>query len=257
MDSTTPDGVIDLGGGVVMTAAQGELATALAAAQGQVRSAERNARNPHLRNRYADLESVIRAVRSAFADHGLSVSMHPIADGRAAGVRYVLSHASGQWRSGVLLHETSGKGLNAAQRDGVCISYARRYCLMSLAAISAGDDVDGSTAHAAAPASSGRAYPAPPSAAAPPPPVDTKGTAWRGWQAGLKDHALDYTTVAAWCEGFGKPRPSAMDVAQWDRLRAWIDDGGAARIRAWAGTDPGKAYLKLNAERRAAAKGDA
>jgi len=232
-DRDAAPAVIDLGGGVVMTAAQDALAAALAAAQGAVRSAERNARNPHLRNKYADLESVIAAVRGPFERAGLSVTMHPISDGGAAGVRYVLSHNSGQWRSGVLMHQTGGKGLNPAQQDGVCISYARRYCLMSIAQVSAGDDVDGATSarddsRPRPPAQT--AAPAPPPA--PPKMVDTKAPAWRVFQAGLSRQSLSYDQVATWCERNGRPRPSKMTQPQWLSLIGWIRDGGAARIRA-------------------------
>ena len=40
---------------------QAELGAALAKAQAAIRSAEKDRQNPHLRNRYATLESVIRA----------------------------------------------------------------------------------------------------------------------------------------------------------------------------------------------------
>ena len=122
---TTPPGVIDLGHGLQMTAAQDALSAALAAAQGAVRSAEKNARNPHLRNQYADLESVIQAAREAMTANGLSLAAHPVTVDGWAGIVYVLAHASGQWRRGELLHKTGqNRGLQPAQTDGVCISYA-------------------------------------------------------------------------------------------------------------------------------------
>ena len=230
-DRDAAPAIVDLGGGVVMTAAQDALAAALAAAQGAVRSAEKNAKNTHLRSKYADLESVICAVRPAFESAGLAVSMHPIADGGAAGVRYVLSHSSGQWRSGVLMHRTGGKGLSPAQQDGVCISYARRYCLMSLAQCSAGDDVDGH-----APGNDARGRPEHTTAPAPPPRppvmVDTKSGQWKIFQASLSKRSLTYEQVAAWCEAQGRPRPSRMTERQFLNLVGWIAKGGDARIRA-------------------------
>ena len=47
------------------------LDAALAKAQGEMRAAEENRRNSHLKSSYADLGSVIRAVRSACSTHGM------------------------------------------------------------------------------------------------------------------------------------------------------------------------------------------
>ena len=53
-DEATPPGVITVGG-LTMTIAQDQIGAALAKAQARVRKARKNARNPHLRNEYADL----------------------------------------------------------------------------------------------------------------------------------------------------------------------------------------------------------
>ncbi|MGA0355641.1 MAG: ERF family protein, partial [Ilumatobacteraceae bacterium] len=155
-DETTPPGVITVGG-LTMTTAQDQIAAALAKAQARVRKARKNARNPHLRNEYADLESVIDATRGALAENGLALVQAPQVVEGAAGVRWTLVHASGQWMSGELMHATGGaKGLRPAQADGVSISYARRYTLASLLGVAVGDDSDGAVEVAGRDRRSGR-----------------------------------------------------------------------------------------------------
>lgn len=233
--------VLDLGHGVQMTVGQDALSAALAAAQGQVRSAEKNARNPHLRNRYAGLESVIQAAREAMTANGLSLTMHPIGRDGWAGVVYVLAHSSGQWRRGELLHSIGqSKGLQPAQADGVCISYARRYVLMSLMQIAAGDDTDGAVE--TSDRSSGRREqprerpPAPPRQPAPPPqdrpqgrpddmePVDTRSQEWRAFQARLRPIGeRGYDALKAWLAERGRVKPSDMTRGQLRALRVYLD----------------------------------
>ena len=60
--------------------ALGALGAALAKAQGEFGAVTKNAKNPHLRNRYADLESVMAAVSPALAANGLG-GVGDIADG--------------------------------------------------------------------------------------------------------------------------------------------------------------------------------
>ena len=76
---------------------QNELAGALARAQAAIRSAEKDRANPHLRNRYATLESVIRATRGPLGDNGLSLTCAPVVADGSAGVAWTLRHASGQY----------------------------------------------------------------------------------------------------------------------------------------------------------------
>lgn len=54
-----------------------ELAAALSAVQGQMRPAQMNAINPFLKNKYADLNSVIESVKLLLAENGLSYVQMP------------------------------------------------------------------------------------------------------------------------------------------------------------------------------------
>jgi len=198
---------------------QNELAGALARAQAAIRSAEKDRANPHLRNRYATLESVIRATRGPLGDNGLSLTCAPVVADGSAGVAWTLRHASGQYESGVLLMPLGqARGVTPMQLVGSCASYAHRYVRMHLLACAAGDDVDGEEVGSKPPR---RAAPAEEG-----PPVDTKAPAWRAWQARLAEAGLTYDQVAAWCEAHERPRPSAMRVHQWRQLCQWLDNGG-------------------------------
>ena len=64
----------------------GELFSAMSKAQAAIRKAKRNKRNVHLKNEYADLESVLDAVRPMLSKHGLAVIQQPICTEGHAGV---------------------------------------------------------------------------------------------------------------------------------------------------------------------------
>ncbi|MGX8718883.1 MAG: ERF family protein [Desulfovibrio sp.] len=129
----------------------GELAKALAAAQGRLAPAARNSTNPALGNSYADLASCIAACREVLPQHGLACSqaIAPAEPGCVC-VETVLMHESGQWiRSRCTLPYAAGKGINGAQAAGSAITYARRYGLAAIVGLAAEDD-DGSAASAPA-----------------------------------------------------------------------------------------------------------
>jgi len=123
----------------------GQLATALAIAQGALKPAAFNRVNPHFKSRYADLTSVIDASRKALAENGLSIAQFPSADGSKVSVRTVLAHKSGEWISDVLT-------LTASKPDpqgvGSAITYAKRYAWAAILGISADEDDDANEASA-------------------------------------------------------------------------------------------------------------
>ena len=75
----------------------GELAKALAAAQGEMNAASKDATNPHFKTRYADLSSIMDACRGPLTRHGLSVTQLPgRGEDGAVTLTTMLMHASGQ-----------------------------------------------------------------------------------------------------------------------------------------------------------------
>lgn len=124
-----------------------ELAAALAKAQAEMKAADMNATNPFLKNRYADLGSIIEAVRPAIAKHGLAFAQMPTFDGATVTVDTIIMHASGQWLSSTLGVSIEGeKGLSLAQVMGKAITYLRRYGLSAMFGVYADKDDDGNGA---------------------------------------------------------------------------------------------------------------
>lgn len=130
---------------------QKALYAALSAAQMEMRSAVKDRENPHMRYRYATLDSVVDAVREPLGKHGLCHwSEISTVDGerQCVAVTVNLAHADGgiiSTRMEVPLD--SEKGLSAVQSAGKAITYMRRYGLMALCGIShADEDDDGASA---------------------------------------------------------------------------------------------------------------
>lgn len=140
-----------------------KLAAALVKAQAEMEGAKKASNNPAFRSKYADLASVVDAVKPALNKHGLAYIQMPerVVDG-AVEIETMLLHDSGQWLRSVL-HVPLGK--RDAQGVGSAISYGRRYALMALCGIPAEDD-DGNAASAPAPVR--RGPPSPPPADQPP-----------------------------------------------------------------------------------------
>ena len=126
----------------------GELAKALAAVQAEMEPAAFNAINPFLKNRYADLGSVISAAKPHLTKHGLAYSQLVGGAQGAIEVETILMHASGEWvASSVSLPMVEEKGKSAAQVAGSIITYLRRYALSAILGVYADEDTDGQVAH--------------------------------------------------------------------------------------------------------------
>jgi hypothetical protein len=119
-----------------------EIATALAKAQGEVENADKNAINPHFKNRYADLSELLNTVRPVFSKHGISIIQSPSFSDGVASVETLMAHTSGEWMSGTASCTVTK---NDAQGVGSAITYLRRYSLAAMCGITQEDD-DGSTA---------------------------------------------------------------------------------------------------------------
>lgn len=114
-----------------------ELALALNLAQSQMGGAVKDSANPFFKSSYADLTSVIKAIKQPFADNGLSYTQFPVSvDGRI-GVATRLMHVSGQYIESEFALPVVKQDPQAA---GSAITYARRYALQSIAGIPTADD---------------------------------------------------------------------------------------------------------------------
>ena len=116
-----------------------DLACALSLAQAEMGGAVKDSNNPFFKSTYADLTSVIKALKEPFANHGLSYVQLPVTSegGKGIGVSTMLMHSSGQWiQSEYLLPMDK----ITPQGAGSAITYARRYALQAMAGIPAVDD---------------------------------------------------------------------------------------------------------------------
>ena len=127
-----------------MSAEIGELASALASAQAELSPAAKNAQNPHLKNRYADIAAVYEAIRETLPKHGLSVSQIIMPHESKARVRTLLMHKSGQWLASECLMPLDRNG--GPQGMGSAITYARRYSLSAIVGVVSEDDDDAEAA---------------------------------------------------------------------------------------------------------------
>ena len=125
------------------------LAAALATAQGSMKGAVKDSANPFFKSKYADLASVVEAIRAAFSANGLSYiqTIQP-SDRDEVRVETMILHSSGEWIScGVLALPVSKVD---AQGYGSALTYARRYSLSAAVGVAPEDD-DGNAATMAKP----------------------------------------------------------------------------------------------------------
>jgi ERF superfamily len=121
-----------------------ELAAALAKAQGMMSNAVMNRTNPHFKSRYADLASMLDAIRKPLSENGLAVAqLMEIREGGMV-LRTVMVHTSGQWMASEYPLPTAVR----PQEMGSAQTYARRYSLAALVCNSADEDDDAQGAEA-------------------------------------------------------------------------------------------------------------
>ena len=120
------------------------LATALAIAQMNIKGAIKDSNNPFFKSKYADLSSVVEAIRPAFGQCGLSyIQRVEPSDRDEVRVETILLHASGEWLSCGVLNLPVSKA--DAQGYGSALTYARRYSLAAACGVAPEDD-DGNAA---------------------------------------------------------------------------------------------------------------
>lgn len=115
-----------------------KLAAAMVKAQTQVGIAIKNAVNPHLKNRYADLGAVWDAIAPAMKEYGLAAVQMPAPsdDGRLH-LETMLLHESGEWMSSIMVMPLAKQD---PQGYGAALTYARRYALAALMGVTQDDD---------------------------------------------------------------------------------------------------------------------
>lgn len=173
------------------------LTEALIQFQSSIESIPKDGTNPHFRSRYATLDGIWETIRKPLAETGLAVVQfgqidYPLKgqgnpDGQPVLVTQ-LRHTSGEEISSIL-PITAAKP-NDPQAFGSAWTYMRRYGLMGILGLTAGDDDDGEKASGGG---SQEKKPAPPAQAAPPFKGSDEGPPYEGKK---KIHD-DICTIAA------------------------------------------------------------
>lgn len=119
-----------------------ELATALAAAQAEMKNATLNKINPHFKSKYADLAMIRDTVTPALSKHGIAVVQGT--DTTETGIVVVtrLVHKSGQW-----IESRFPIAYDKPQTMGSAYTYAKRYSLAAICNIAADEDDDANAAN--------------------------------------------------------------------------------------------------------------
>lgn len=117
------------------------LATALSAAQGEIKDASKDSVNPHLKSKYADLAEVLQTARPILSKFGLALvqGVAYSVEGGAGQVHVTsrLLHKSGQWLESQISIPVVKQD---AQGIGSATTYGRRYGASAIIGISQDDD---------------------------------------------------------------------------------------------------------------------
>lgn len=121
-----------------------QIAEALVSAQKQIKFAVKDSTNPHFKSKYANINSVIDAVKAPLNNHGIAIlqSLSPSDDGKLH-LTTRLIHSSGEW-----IEDTAVCPLQKqdAQGLGSAVSYIRRYSLSAFLSLYSDTDDDGQSA---------------------------------------------------------------------------------------------------------------
>ena len=122
------------------------IAAALCKAQAEMPVAPQDAKNDHLRNKYATLGSIISTASPVLARHGLSfIQMPSEAETGYMALTTRILHESGEWIEDTMRAAVPASKLSEIQSAGSVISYLRRYALSAALGIMTADD-DGAAA---------------------------------------------------------------------------------------------------------------
>lgn len=217
----------------------GAIAAALAKAQRAFTPATLNSQNPFLKNRYADLTSIVEATADGLADNGLSfvqmveTGYHYLTDESfgppTVSVETLLLHESGEWLSSgrAIMPIYEEKGLSVAQVSGKAITYLRRYQLSGILGVRNEEDTDGNLPQRPAqrPATQRPATQQPPKttqapATSQPAPATSQPAPAKGGNGnGNGDGGDRQTAMGMWSAAFNAARKAGLNPPMLDR--AW------------------------------------
>jgi hypothetical protein len=212
-----------------------KLDAALAKVQGEMEAASKDATNPHFKKSYADLSSIIAAVQSPCAIHGIARYQPVWTNERGEIVITTRVAHDGEWAEADLIMPVDKKN---AQGVGSAITYGKRYGLAAMLGVATTDD-DGNDAAGAPPPEPRRSE-----RRTPPGPKDI-GPRCSGPKGGHIGEANDRHIRAIHEEG-GRPlgdvwtwgiKGAGIDVAKydggWPRTAQALTIGDGIKLRDW------------------------
>ena len=116
-----------------------EAIAALATAQSQMRTPNKDAVNPHYGNRYASLKSCINAIKPALNKNGFALIQAAGKDDQGHFIQTNFEHTSGGMFTSKFYLEPDKRGM---QGLGSAATYAKRYGLLGLAGIEPDEEAD-------------------------------------------------------------------------------------------------------------------
>lgn len=127
---------------------QTALFKAMAKAFPKIEGALKDSKNPHFKTTYADLSSVVSAIKPALSENGMFFAQITHEQAGGVCVETIVCHETGEQMSFGRLFVPAGK--SDAQGYGSALTYARRYSLMTAFGVCPEDD-DGNAAAKAPP----------------------------------------------------------------------------------------------------------
>jgi len=119
-----------------------EISAALSKAQAEIRNPAKNIQNTFLKNKYADLTSVLNCIRPVAAANGLAFMQTVEAYNDRVAVTSQVTHSSGQWIRQVASVAISSQAKNPMQDLGSMATYLKRFQSQSMFAICGDEDTD-------------------------------------------------------------------------------------------------------------------
>ncbi len=117
----------------------GQLFTALSKAQSEMEVATYDKINPHFKNKYASMESIIAATRPSLTKYGLSVIQKMTCQGNSMMLSTILAHASGEFIESTMPITPNGAEI---QKLGSYLTYCKRYSYVAIVGCATGDEDD-------------------------------------------------------------------------------------------------------------------
>lgn len=128
------------------------LYAAMSKAFPEIEGAVKDSANPHFKSKYADLSSVVDAIKPALVKNGLFFSQVNHEQTGGVCVETIVCHESGEQMSFGKLFVPASK--QDAQGYGSALTYARRYSLMTAFGVCPEDDDGNAASRSGAPANS-------------------------------------------------------------------------------------------------------